>query len=342
LEQNPDYWDPAAVERVILFVTADRIRAQTMYLEEDIDVLGGLQNDVTVDPPEEIPDEHLAPVVSDTSGLRYLGFNTTRGPFFDPKVRLALALALDRRALANEVLGGSVSPAQSISPPGIATFDCDLQVLGPDPDLDKAADLLFEAGFERLADQTWVDPNGNPFQVDLAFAVEGDNGKVVEAISEMWMNFGVSVNLEAMANVRVFSETLHRTFENPENSQIQTYCSFWGADYPDPQNVLSQQLHSVEQLDTGPSPNRAHNNGHYASELFDAKVEQGDAGALNQASLDAYCQAEELALEEAARVPLFFPEPRVLVRDGIEGLVVTGQGIIIPDFSALKNTAGGE
>jgi oligopeptide transport system substrate-binding protein len=347
LEQNPGYWDPAAVERVILFLTAHRVRAQQMYSGEDmviVDVVGGLQNDVTLGPDGSVILGGWVPPVSPTSGLRYLGFNTTREPFNVPEVRYALALALDRRTLANKVLGGSVNLAQSISPPGIATFDCDLQVLGPDPDLPKAEALLSEAGFERQ-DQTWIDFNGNRLHVDLFYAFdgdEGDNTKVVEVISDMWMNFGVSVNLEAVPNVRAFSEMLHKMFESPEDSPIEAYYSFWGADYPDPQNVLSQHLHSVEQLDTGPSPNRAHNNGHYENEQFDEWVEQGDAGALDQASLDAYCQAEELALEEGARVPLFFPEPRVLVRDGIEGLVVTGQGIIIPDFSALKNTAGGE
>ncbi len=67
-------------------------------------------------------------------------------------------------------------------------------------------------------------------------------------------------------------------------------------------------------------------------------AELGDAGALDQASLDAYCKAEERALNEMARLPLFFPVPRVLIRDGIEGLVVTGQGIIIPSYGALGST----
>jgi ABC-type oligopeptide transport system substrate-binding subunit len=40
----------------------------------------------------------------------------------------------------------------------------------------------------------------------------------------------------------------------------------WGADYPDPQNFLSQQL----RTDVG------NNNGHYSNAEFDALVDQAD------------------------------------------------------------------
>lgn len=120
LARYPNCWEPASIERIHLFFTGDRDVALLSYLSGEADVVGGLQNDVTFGATDPRIEKGLVKPVSSSSGVRYLGFNTTPKPFNDPRVRLAMALALDRRALVDDVLGGSESPAQGISSPTIS------------------------------------------------------------------------------------------------------------------------------------------------------------------------------------------------------------------------------
>ena len=47
------------------------------------------------------------------------GFDTTRPPFDDPRLRRAISMSIDRQALAEEVAEGARLPATSLVPPGI-------------------------------------------------------------------------------------------------------------------------------------------------------------------------------------------------------------------------------
>jgi oligopeptide transport system substrate-binding protein len=58
------------------------------------------------------PDAHAGP----QSGVTFFRFNVTRKPFDDPRVREALALALDREALARDVMRGGELGAVSFVP----------------------------------------------------------------------------------------------------------------------------------------------------------------------------------------------------------------------------------
>ncbi len=80
------------------------------------------------------------------------GFDTSRAPFDDPRLRRAISLAIDRDALANEVAEGTRLPATSLVPPGIPGAQpraCD--ACRHDPDA--AAELLEEVTADLAAAQ---------------------------------------------------------------------------------------------------------------------------------------------------------------------------------------------
>lgn len=103
--------------------------------------------------------------------------------------------------------------------------------------------------------------------------------------------------------------------------------SIWGADYPDPQNFISQQLRSD-------SPN---NNGHWTNAQFDEIAKQADTftGSAEE-RLKLYNQAEQIAINEVGWLPLFVPRFSVLMKPYVSGIVPTGQGLIVPDWSAVR------
>jgi ABC-type transport system substrate-binding protein len=330
LERNAKYWQTPGIARLSLQLLADRGVAWNRYLAGESHVLSSLQSDAAHEAPPEIRDQ-LVPPISPPFGLRYLGFDHRKdGPLADRRVRQALAFALDRKAIVEAAFGGTVPRAARLAPPGLVRslgFKCDFQ--DPLPfDSPKAAALMEEAGFQRTPDGSWLSPAGAPFQLRLAFAGEGNNEQVVQIIAQFWQQFGVSVDLEGF-DPRGFSEHLHAMHEHP--GMVQAYYSLWVTDYADPQHVLSQQFHTV--LDD----RHENNNGHYSSEEFDAIVDMADARSPVGPMLPTYCKAELAALGDVAVLPLFYPEARALIREGVAGLVVAGQGIVIPDFGALNN-----
>ena len=123
-----------------------------------------------------------------------------------------------------------------------------------------------------------------------------------------------------------FSKNLDTTYMTPDKG-LQFYLSIWGADYPDPQNFVTQQLRSD-------SPN---NNGHWTNQQFDEIGKKADTftGSAEE-RFKLYNQVEQIAVDEVGWLPLFTPRFSVLIKPYVSGVVPTGQGLIVPDWSAVR------
>jgi peptide/nickel transport system substrate-binding protein/oligopeptide transport system substrate-binding protein len=311
LAPNPDYWQPAAVTLTMPFIQ-DSETAYQLYITGELDIMGSQQNGV---PAARVPDVQDLPDFRTASSfaVRYVGFNNVIAPFNDVNVRRALALAIDKATLANEVLGGTVVATDRILPLGIPGSELPIEGLAFDAAAARAA--LAEAGVTPES----IGP------VTLTYGVEGDNERIVTVLQAMWLeNLGIEVTLEPL-ELTTFSARLNETVTSPETG-LQMYYSIWGADYPDPQNFLSQQL----RTDVG------NNNGHWSNAEFDALVDEADVMTGDvEARLALYNQAEQIAVNEVGWLPLFNPRLNVLVRPTVQGITFTGQGLVVGDYSAL-------
>ena len=142
--------------------------------------------------------------------------------------------------------------------------------------------------------------------------------KIAAALQQMWketLGVQVEINTEELAK---FNDDLTAMANKPEDpSAFNMFISVWGADYPDPQNFVSQQLR------TGVG----NNNGHYSNADFDKLVDQADVETDQVKRLGLYQQAEQIALTEVGWLPLFYGKADLLIRPTVSGLVVTPQGI---------------
>jgi oligopeptide transport system substrate-binding protein len=77
--------------------------------------------------------------------IYYYRFNCARPPFDDPRVRKALALAVDREAIVRDVLRLGQIPAYHVVPPGLPGYASPPSALRFDPE--RARALLAEAGY---------------------------------------------------------------------------------------------------------------------------------------------------------------------------------------------------
>ena len=82
------------------------------------------------------------------------------------------------------------------------------------------------------------------------------------------------------------------------------------------------------------SPN---NNGHWENAQFDELAMQADTFTGSaQDRFQLYNQAEQIAIDSVGWLPLFTPSFSVLIKPYVSGVVPTGQGLIIPDWSAVR------
>ena len=320
LVPNPFYWagPPNQFKEVdLVFYGGDQgsVTAYNDYQTGAVDIIGSFGQvpipSQFVPQVKDLPDFKSAPQFF----VRYIGFNNKMAPFSDVKVRQAFAHAIDKSKLVKLLGEGAVRAQDRILPGGIPGSE--LRVDG----------LAFDANLaKQLLSETKFDPTQ---KLVLTYGTEGDNAKVVEFVVQEWKtNLGVNVTAEPM-ELQTFSQRMTDTYNDPSKG-LQMYYSVWGADYPDPQNWLSQQL----RTDVG------NNNGHYSNPTFDKLVDQADVEVKDAISrLKLYNQAEQMAVNEVGWLPLFSPNSNAMVKPYVTGLVFTGQGIVIPDWSAVRGLA---
>ena len=103
--------------------------------------------------------------------IGYLGLNTTKKPFDDRRVRLAVNMAVDRKAIVDAVYQGAGTPATTLLPPTLWAYDGAIQPYPHDPE--QARVLLAEAGYKDGVDiDLWAMPVQRPYNPDARRVAE--------------------------------------------------------------------------------------------------------------------------------------------------------------------------
>ncbi|HEY6660871.1 MAG TPA: peptide ABC transporter substrate-binding protein, partial [Pyrinomonadaceae bacterium] len=177
LERAKTYWDDASValDKVTFVNTANAEDALTAYQAGEVDA-------VTNAPFEPLALKLLVPYKdfrrSTFGALTYYGFNTSREPFDDVRVREALALAIDRERISRDDLEGATEPAETFLPEAMSEEKpvvAHAEML--EHDVTRARELLAEAGY----------PNGEGFPVIRLLVNRNEQQRIVaQSIAAMW------------------------------------------------------------------------------------------------------------------------------------------------------------
>lgn len=160
------------------------------------------------------------------SALNFYEFNRTKGPFNDRRVREAMAIAIDRKRLAEDLTDGAMEPAYGFLP-----FSEENSQEKIEEDTARAKDLLQKAGFG----------GGEGFPVVRLVINRNDlQQKIAKEVASMWKeNLGIETDIvvreqEEMESVRKAGEydLIRRGAVLPTSDETANMLAIFGNPQP--------------------------------------------------------------------------------------------------------------
>ncbi|MDX2006789.1 MAG: ABC transporter substrate-binding protein [Meiothermus sp.] len=297
LEKNPTFWRtgfPKSDGVVFRFIKDPAARLTELKA-------GSI--DFTTDiPPANLKDlqgdANLQAVFRPSFNVGYLALNPGYKPLSDVKVRQAIAMAINKKAIVSAFWGDLGTTNGHFLPLSFRTFFSP-KVTDYEFNPAKAKAMLAEAGYPNGFDlEFWYMPVSRPY-----FPTPKE---IAEAMGADLSAIGIKIK---------FQTKDWATYLNDRKTPpgFQAYMLGWTGDYGDPQNFFDP---------------------HFASpitDLFDSAGKPLDLTNLNKVLSDAatatnpqtrvrlYQQADELTFNLALRIPIVHSQPLIAQRKGVTG-----------------------
>ncbi|MFC2014921.1 peptide ABC transporter substrate-binding protein [Chloroflexota bacterium] len=299
LERNDQYYGSSAnIEHIVFHILSGV--PMNLYEKGEIDVTGvSVYNiDRVTDTAGPFHDElHTNTELS----FYYIGFDSTKPPFNDAKIRRAFSQAIDKKKLASLVFRDMMQSADGILPPGMPGFNEALS--GLKYDVDEAKELIKKSYYGSI-------DNLPP----LTITTIGQGGQIsreLEAIIDQWrVNLGVEVAVRQLEPDRYFYHL--------KEEKDQMFDMGWIADYPHPQDFIEILFRSDTE----------NNYGGYSNPKVDSLLERAGMEMDTDLSLKLYQQAEQKLVDDAACLPLWFGQNFVLVKPHVKGYDLNPMGLV--------------
>ncbi|MEU3266924.1 ABC transporter substrate-binding protein [Streptomyces bacillaris] len=251
----------------------------------------------------------------------YIAFNPAVKPFDDPKVRQAIAYAVDRTSVINAAGGSSLAePATTFLPErdffGHQPYDH--FPAGKTGNAEKAKELLKEAGHEKGLTVTLTHSNAKDFQT---------SPEIATAIQAALKKAGITVKLQGLED-NDYSDTTHDAKRTPG-----FFLSRWGADWPSGGPFLAPIFDGRQIVRDGSNYNAAFLNDPEVNKEIDEinKLTDLKAAAARWGALDTRIG------EKALTVPLFHPVYKRLYGESVKNVVISDwTGVLDVSQVAIK------
>ncbi|HBV93015.1 MAG TPA: oligopeptide ABC transporter substrate-binding protein OppA [Pantoea sp.] len=297
LIRNPDYWDDAhSVLTKVTFVPINEESSATKrYRANDVDITESFPKNMYAMLKKTLPGEVYTP---DQLGTYYYAFNTQKGPTADVRVRKALSWSIDRKVIAEKVLGTGEKPAWHFTPDVTAGFK-PLPTFMQQHDQNtlnaQAKALLAAAGYGPA----------KPLKLKLLYNTSESHQKIAIAVASMWKkNLGVDVTLENQE---------WKTYIDSRNSgNFDVIRASWVGDYNEPSTFLNL-------LTSGNSSNISR----FSNADYDAAIAKASKETNDQARNSDYNRAEQILAEQTPIAPIYQYTNGRLIKPWVKGYPIT-------------------
>lgn len=313
LRKNPLYWEwedgqrLPYLEAVSISFMPNRQNEFFAFLDGDLDMVNGIDPgfaDHLLTPLGELQEEFEGEFRLETLpylNTEYMGILMDEeselmrdNPLRLQKVRQAINYGFDRTKMMRYLRYSLGTPGiYGMVPPGIPSFDS-ANVQGYDYNPQRALQLLEEAGYPRGEGLPEITLSTNPTYLDLAVFME-----------RQLEDLGIPIRLETNP------PSQHRQYMAEQ--KMAFFRGSWIADYPDAENYLTL-FYGPYQAPAGP------NYTHFQSARFDSLYRQSLLTTHDSARAALYLQMENLVMEQAPVVVLYYDEVVRLVQNYVTGL----------------------
>lgn len=268
LQRNASYYDDAQtkIDTVTFLPIAESTTDIARYKAGEIDVT---YKEIPPEQFDQLKTEfgnqvHVTPSLC----TYYYEFNTVKPPFDDVRVRRALALALDRNVITDNVLRQGQTPAYQFTPPatnGNVKYSPDWQAWDQDKRVQEAKKLLAEAGYD----------DNNPLAFELLYNTNENHKKIAVAAQQL-------LKQSLGADITLTNQEWKTYLDSRRQGDYQVARAGWCGDYNEASTFLNI-------LKSGNSSNY----GKYSSQAFDAAMNQTLVGGMDDIGrTQLYNQAE--------------------------------------------------
>ena len=304
-KKNPNYYDVAALGPDTINFHLIEESNTTLASFENGEILFG--DDLPTEEFERMKDKGF--YIGSQVGTYFLDLNMNEPALQDVKVRKALALAIDRNYLVENITKAGEQPADTYVATGLTDADSTKQFHDVstkwwnnddyDANVAEAKKLMSEAGY----------PNGEGFPtLEYITNNTATHMAIAESVLNMWKEvLGINVTLSSQ-DWSVFVETRN-------SGDYQIARDGWLADYNDP-------LSFIDMYVTGGGNNKPQ----YSNTEYDNLVKQVQSSSDNNERMSLMHQAEDILARDIPVVPLYFYTDPYLLSDKLEGVYSTPTG----------------
>ena len=302
LTKNPNYvggWDSSKIvsESITLLLLEDSSASFAAYNSGEAQLI----KDV---PTDEIPSLTKAEdggdfYVDTILGTYYVSLNLKRDAFKDAKVRRALSLAIDRDYVANTIMQGTYSTADSIVGPGIVDENGYFHDNGNAPYISADYEANLAEAKKLLADAGYPNGEGYP-TLEYSTNDAGYHVPLAEYLQQAWSDLGITLTISKMEWSSFTAARRAGEYDVARNG--------WVMDYNDPSNML----------DLFCSGN-GNNDGKYSNPEFDAAMEASKVADVAEHFAQLH-KAEDILMEDMGCIPVAYYNDFWLQSSSLKGI----------------------
>ena len=294
---NKHYWDNAktVIQKVTFVPIYQESAATKRYLAGDIDITESFPKNQYQKLLKELPGQVYTPA---QLGTYYYAFNTQKGPTADARVRLALSMTIDRRIIAEKVLGTGEKPAWRLTPDVTAGFT-------PQPSaMEQSSQAELNAQAKTLLQAAGYGPN-RPLKLTLLYNTSENHQKIAIAVASMWKkNLGVDVKLQ--------NQEWKTYIDSRNTGNFDVIRASWVGDYNEPSTFLSL----LTSTNTG-------NIARFNEPAYDKVIRQAAMENTATARNADYNEAEKILAEKAPIAPIYQYTNGRLIKPWLKGYPIT-------------------
>jgi len=306
MERNPYYRDANNVhlDRVIFRYIEDLATALLAFEAGEID---GSRSVIAGEIPR-LRVDNAGIVTIPGLGTTFYSVNVERYPLDNVYVREALALALDRYTIINDVLQTPATFASGVVPPGFSLDGRDF--VNGRVDVGIRANANVEGAQAALARAGY--PNGEGFPpLEMHFWTNDNARRIAEAMAEMWIT---NLNIEVI----ILNEewpVLYETRLQP--GEFYVAATGWGGGFAHPMAFLPTYR-------TGDVNNLSR----YSNPELDALIAEAMAETDPHRAFDLMQQADDIITSQFVTIPIHHGHNVMLMRPGVQGFWLTPSNLL--------------